>query len=317
MTFTNPYSSVSISGYNANPPSDDGTQASQNEVTWAKIKEKLSDALRTAVESVNTNVNSAFSTLTTNLNTVDARTTSFGDIGGLYISNNGTDAEHDVDISIGRCRDAGDTVAISLTSATSKRIDGTWVAGSGNGGLASGVSLSADTWYAFHVIRASNGTVDAGFDNSSTATNLLADSGYTTYRRIGWVKTDASSNILAFKRVADWYYWGTVPDLDYNNSNPGTSAVTVTLTTPPAEHMARIRVLHTNTQGFVISSPDVTDQEPSSSAAPLQSARVPAGGIWSVELDVPTNSSSQIRYHAQSSGIQARIATVAWMDARE
>ena len=56
----NPYTSVSISGYNANPPSDDGTQASQNEVEWAKHKTKLGDPLKTAIEAIDTNVSTAF-----------------------------------------------------------------------------------------------------------------------------------------------------------------------------------------------------------------------------------------------------------------
>lgn len=61
----NPYTSVSISGYNANPPSDDGTQASQNEVQWSKHKTKLGDPLKTAIETINTNVSSAFESTVT------------------------------------------------------------------------------------------------------------------------------------------------------------------------------------------------------------------------------------------------------------
>ena len=57
---TNPYTTVSITGYNANPPDDDGSQVSSNEVEWAKHKEKLGDPVKTAVESINTNVNAAF-----------------------------------------------------------------------------------------------------------------------------------------------------------------------------------------------------------------------------------------------------------------
>ncbi len=48
------YSSKTISGYNATPPPDDGTQAANNEITWAVIKTKLPDPIRTLVESMNT-----------------------------------------------------------------------------------------------------------------------------------------------------------------------------------------------------------------------------------------------------------------------
>ena len=68
----NPYTSVSISGYNANPPSDDGTQASQNEVEWAKHKDKLGDPLKTAIESIDTNVTTAFAATVTPPGTIVA-----------------------------------------------------------------------------------------------------------------------------------------------------------------------------------------------------------------------------------------------------
>ena len=57
------YSSVTVSNYNQTPPSDDGSQTSANKAKWATIKTKLSDPLKTAIESINTNVASAFSGL--------------------------------------------------------------------------------------------------------------------------------------------------------------------------------------------------------------------------------------------------------------
>jgi len=48
------YTSTSSSGYNASPPSDDGTEISTNEIKWSFIKSKLSDVLKTFIEAVNT-----------------------------------------------------------------------------------------------------------------------------------------------------------------------------------------------------------------------------------------------------------------------
>jgi len=59
----NPYTSVSIAGYNASPPSDAGEKTSSNQLEWAKHKEKLGDPLKTLAEAVNTNVLSAFGAL--------------------------------------------------------------------------------------------------------------------------------------------------------------------------------------------------------------------------------------------------------------
>ena len=50
------YSTVSISSYNASPPSDDGTEDASNQINWVKHKDKLGDPLKTAIESINTNL---------------------------------------------------------------------------------------------------------------------------------------------------------------------------------------------------------------------------------------------------------------------
>jgi len=55
-----PYSSQTISGYNTAPPSDDGVEESQNEITWAKGKEKLADPIKTLAEAINSQLITAF-----------------------------------------------------------------------------------------------------------------------------------------------------------------------------------------------------------------------------------------------------------------
>lgn len=56
----NPYTSVNVNNYNANPPTDDGTKTTNNQISWAKIKTKLSDPINTAFATLNSNVGSAF-----------------------------------------------------------------------------------------------------------------------------------------------------------------------------------------------------------------------------------------------------------------
>ena len=55
------YTPVTITGYNTSPPPDDGSTGTNNQLTWAKHKDKLGDPLKTAVEAINTNVSAAFS----------------------------------------------------------------------------------------------------------------------------------------------------------------------------------------------------------------------------------------------------------------
>ncbi len=48
----NPYTSISISGYNSSPPPDDGSQVSANEIVWQKHLDKIGDPLKTLAEAI-------------------------------------------------------------------------------------------------------------------------------------------------------------------------------------------------------------------------------------------------------------------------
>ncbi len=48
------YSTVTVSNYNASPPSDDGAQTSSNKAKWSDVKTKLGDPVKTAAEAINT-----------------------------------------------------------------------------------------------------------------------------------------------------------------------------------------------------------------------------------------------------------------------
>ena len=56
----NPFTTPTISNYNTSPPSDDGSATAANEITWAKHKTKLADPVKTFVDSVSTNITTAF-----------------------------------------------------------------------------------------------------------------------------------------------------------------------------------------------------------------------------------------------------------------
>ena len=81
---------------------------------------------------------------------------------------NGSDGDHDINITAGGARNSTDASSLELSSTLVKKIDATWADGSAAGGLASGVTLSANTWYHVHAIAVTAGT-DAGFDTSPVA----------------------------------------------------------------------------------------------------------------------------------------------------
>ena len=58
---SNQYTEPSISGYNATPPTDDGSNTAANEITWAKHKDKLGDPLKNYSDAINSAITTAFS----------------------------------------------------------------------------------------------------------------------------------------------------------------------------------------------------------------------------------------------------------------
>jgi len=54
------YTPPTLTGYNASPPPDDGSQTTANRATWAGILTKLTDTLKSFAEAINTNVATSF-----------------------------------------------------------------------------------------------------------------------------------------------------------------------------------------------------------------------------------------------------------------
>ena len=84
-------------------------------------------------------------------------------ISGLILSND-TDTAHDINITAGKCRDAGDAVVMALATERTKKIDVVWADGNDAGGFpsagGSGLTLSDATWY--HVFLIKNPTTGGG-----------------------------------------------------------------------------------------------------------------------------------------------------------
>lgn len=57
---SNPYTPPTLSGYNANPPSDDGSETSANTVKWETHKDKLGDPLKTYAAAISAAITAAF-----------------------------------------------------------------------------------------------------------------------------------------------------------------------------------------------------------------------------------------------------------------
>ena len=233
-----------------------------------------------------------------------------GQKNGLTLEN-AADADHDITVAVGSARDSSDAVTIVLGSAMTKRIDAGWTAGTGNGGLASGVALAADTWYHVHLIQESDGTVDVGFDTSLTAVALLADSTYPYYKYLGSVLTDASANILGFTQAKDIFIWDA-PTLSINTTTLTTSSAASAIAVPlgvMCEALMNCTMTNAGAASVYFRDVNGTDSAPSTSAAPLADLYCGAGLTVQQHCSVITNTSSQIyaRSSAASTTLKAAV----------
>jgi hypothetical protein len=247
-------------------------------------------------------------------------------IDGLTLSND-TDADHDISVAAGACANTGYNLIMENDSAFVKRIDASWAAGTGNGGFPTGLSLSADTWYLYFMIAKTDGTVDFGFDTSSTAANLLADAtGYSYYRRIGFVLTDGSSNILGFTQFGDWYIW----DVPYHvaDASPTASDAGESYTLgPPVETLALVNTvmqISSDIIGLVyVRSPGSTDDSPTYSAVPGYTAGINVNtdatesSIGASGTGIfKTNSSGEVKASVDDANVNIYFNVVGYIDLR-
>ncbi len=249
-----------------------------------------------------------------------------GYISGLIVSNNGVDADHDIDISTGTTRGADNDEDITLSSAQTKRLDASWATGSAAGGLSSSLTIAADTWYHVHAIVVSS-TSEIGFDTSVTAANLVTDHSATAYRRIGSILTDSSANILGFFNFnmgqSVQYSFDTLIETIATGNTPTTRTLTTTSTPLGVKVQAKIRVYFQSGSGAVnngwFDSPEMTDFAPNSTtttAANFGDGGNSAGTSFAfTELDVWTNTSSQIAYRCSTAQTHF-ISTAGWIDHR-
>lgn len=246
-----------------------------------------------------------------------------GTLSGLTLSSASTTT---VGIAPGVCanEDGGVPRNMTLASAITKGL-GTWAAGSGNGGLDTG-TITASTWYHVHLIRKdSDGSLDALLSLSPTAPSM--PTGYTARRRLGAVRTNGSSQVTAFSQVGDKFTWD-VPIVDVSVTNPGTAAVTRTVTVPIGIVVDADLVVAVAPQSgtsaaawlspLAISDTAVQDPATATLALPFSVTGLTPGYWTTAAVRITTNTSAQIRSRMSYSSASTRlgIVTMGWIDTR-
>lgn len=131
-----------------------------------------------------------------------------------------------VDIGIGRCKDSSGLIDISALSVLTVNLATSGVAN----GLDAG-SEAADTWYAVYIIIDPTGVNPVAALLSLNATSPALPSGYSAFRRLGWVRNNPSSDIIDFQQHGEgthrrYFYLNSV---DERFALSGGSATTPTL----------------------------------------------------------------------------------------
>jgi hypothetical protein len=252
---------------------------------------------------------------------------------GFEMENRGAATTTDINIFAGQSRSTGDVGNIKSSATMTKEIDNPWAAGTQAGGFPTGITIANGTWYHVFVIATPAGVMDAGFDSSPTAANLLhgddaGGEGYTLYRRIGSVKTLAgASTIEQFKQHGDWFSWSAGPPLLNYNDRPTTGSALVTLSVPPNVFtVAKINVfmnMAVETVSVYLHPTDVTigtvlapgTTEPILFNVYCNSASV--HGDDAQQMEIIADEASQVRIEASATPTnEVRISTGGWTDQR-
>jgi Major tropism determinant N-terminal domain len=227
-----------------------------------------------------------------------------GYLAGLTLSNNSNTA---FNISDG-VANADDNSLLMKTFGFTK-MTGSWAVGNNNGALDTG-SVAASTWYHIYLIeRTDTGVIDALLSLSATAPTMPAN--YTKKRRIGSIKTDASSHILAFTQIGDRFLWRSVPT-DVPNATPPTTATLQTLSVPPG---VSVDALLTAQYGGVSTTVNIALWSP---LGAQPGANLGTNNISAAvgQYCITTNTASQINVISNSATGGLTITTFGWTDTR-
>lgn len=241
--------------------------------------------------------------------------TSRGYIDGLTLSTAGSSATMSIAAGIAT---ASDGLSPMVLAAAIAKTTASWAVGTGNGGLDTG-SIANATWYYFFLIqRVDTEVVDVLFSLSQTAPTMPTN--YTLKRYIGGGLTNGSAQWVLFSQKGNFFRW-SASVTDINATNPGTSAVTATLTVPRAPQVQALTIpshVNTGASGIYLYISDLAASD-EAAAAGLSQVGQSVNNVSGVgNVQIMTNGSGQIRYRISFSDANTtvRIVTIGWIDQR-
>ncbi|TAY73238.1 hypothetical protein [Rhizobium ruizarguesonis] len=226
---------------------------------------------------------------------------------GLILSNNGGNPNTHIDFTAGSAR-SGPSFVSSAASFT-KRVTGTFAAGTGAGGLDAGAVAANATYFAYALRKDADLSFDIVLSTSATiggiTTTLLT--GYTIVKCIGVVLTDGSSNIRPFVLYPRDEYTFLTPVKDVISGAISTTSALIALTVPNGARVkAKLRFQYTSTA--TTASALFSDPSQGILAASIGND---GGNVGAVQVasnyaigsaDIWTNTNKQIRQVAGAAG---------------
>ncbi|MGO7732989.1 hypothetical protein ACC713_18390 [Rhizobium johnstonii] len=226
---------------------------------------------------------------------------------GLILSNNGGNPNTHIDFTAGSAR-SGPSFVSGAASFT-KRVTGTFAAGTGAGGLDAGAVAANATYFAYALRKDADLSFDVVFSTSATiggiTTTLLT--GYTIVKCIGVVLTDGSSNIRPFVLYPRDEYTFLTPVKDVISGAISTTSALIALTVPNGARVkAKLRFQYTSTA--TTASALFSDPSQGILAASIGND---GGNVGAVQVasnyaigsaDIWTNTNKQIRQVAGAAG---------------
>lgn len=144
------YTTTPTVGYNASPPSDAGAATEENRITWAKIKTKLPDPIKTALDSIDSKLVTAFDF------GPSSKSIGYTTVAGDHLKTISCTAAITVSLMDAATATAGYTVSISNQSSGDVTI-GRATAGDTINGTAANMTLRAKTAATLRVNASANG----------------------------------------------------------------------------------------------------------------------------------------------------------------
>lgn len=234
-------------------------------------------------------------------------------ITGMNINQNAIDTANDINFTAGACASTDNLSMIRNSSTMTKRLDATWTAGEAGGLLDTGTRAVSTWYYLFAIYNPTTRVSDFLASTSSSSPTL--PSGFSRFRRIGAVYSDASNVNKPWKQFGRVMLWVTPVLTGTSDTLSGATDFPV-LVPNQVDVEVRVNVSMNNSSngsGYVRSNSQ-TDRAPGAGTG-FANLYFNGGSAWaSGSMIIPCSSTSNIRASSEFSSTKIRVLTLGYED---